>query len=170
MRQLLISIFIILAHLSCKDSAKNQANSGLPNDTTSVSVKAAKPSHLTLESLQAYVGKTPGESDLFNKYQLLPRIEKLLGKDFADFKNGWEVETPIKGEGDVYYTTACKKDKCESISIFLVMDTANDNVNVYLFNQGKIKTWEETSIIGLTDVTAAIYEKLKSQMDKATSK
>ncbi|MBK8516313.1 MAG: hypothetical protein IPL55_08495 [Saprospiraceae bacterium] len=160
-----IYLFVILL-FSVAMSCKNKNN--VIGDITShrnidqtTAAKSEKAALQPLDSLKNDVGKKLKANDLFKKYGIQSRLKKMLGKDFKNFEEGWGEESPLKKELELLYATSCKKDNCSSLKILLIIDILTNNLNVYIFQYGTIKTYEEYTIIGLTDSLGTIFEKMR---------
>ena len=73
---------------------------------------------------------------------------KLLGKDYADFKANFSVQSPIEIEGDVFKSGACQAHNCGN-NYFLFVDLKNDNINVFHIDDTVKKHYFEKSEIKL---------------------
>jgi len=115
-----------------------------------------------LKEVVSMEGKLPSEIDLLNAYELLPRLEKMMGAEFKNFSKDWEMQTPLKKDGDVMYTGGCKPGNCKSIKYFLIFDTKTDNVNFYYVKDGAATAFGEKSVITLTPKITDDFDNLRT--------
>ncbi|MEP7075644.1 MAG: hypothetical protein ABI878_07505 [Acidobacteriota bacterium] len=149
--------FIVLAAavLGCNLSNQKPENSNsvdstrpTPTATSSPSpTPTATPKPTIGATLKKSVGKYPYEIKLLDNAELKARLQKLMGKDFADMKQFWNVETPLEGSGKVLKASGCEQHNCGSNMYVLFIDLDTDNINVYhtgdqhntYFEKGRIK-------------------------------
>jgi len=157
-----LSLLLFIALFSCKNTASETKTEEQEKGETYAGDKPETPVvRLDLNDITQHVGKLPKEVDLFTKYSLDGRIEKIMGSDFAEFKKDWNEETPLKKDGEVIYTTGCRAGDCKANKYFLVLDVLQNGINVFNFKGSKAKTYEEDHIIiGLPSQAQADFEKL----------
>ncbi len=167
MKTKFLTLVMMYLFVSCqnKSNIESVSTSSPSGDSTSNTLSEVKTISISLDSLKNFNGKKLMQDGLFEKFGIMTRIEKLMGKDFVDFKTGWGEESALMKDGEVMYANACKKDNCKSLKILLVLDELTNNLNVYVFNNSKIKTYEESHIIGLTETIGAQYEKLRDEQN-----
>ncbi len=121
-----------------------------------------------LKNIEAAQGKTPTETKLFDTYALMPRFEKLLGKEFDTFKADWNTESPVEYDGEVVYFYGCKKDNCKENRYLILIDVTLNTINIYNFKGGSVRAYEEDkNVIGLNDKVADYFDKInKEQKDQ----
>lgn len=102
-----------------------------------------------LASLKASDGKMATDIGLWENKDVAPRLEKLMGSDFADLKKYWNTQTAIAVEGDILKLTGCEAHNCGPNQYVMFIDTAKDNINVYHFKDGKEKAYKEKGDITL---------------------
>jgi hypothetical protein len=158
-----LTIIAVLLYVSCQNKSGTDTVDQASADSTSIALTGNTKISISLDSLKNFKGKKLQTDGLFKQFEILPRLKKLMGIDFDDFTEGWGDESVLMKEGEVMYATACKSKDCKSLKVLLVIDGLSNNLNVYLFNNHKIKTFEEANIIGLTETIGAQYEKLRDE-------
>ncbi len=121
------------------------SNSSTPANTAKTAVAPASP----LSSLKASAGKTAVDIKLWDNKDVGPRLEKLMGADYATMKKFWGTESPIKADGDVLMMSGCEPHNCGPNQYVMFIDTANDNINVVHINKGVAKDYKEKGDITL---------------------
>lgn len=164
MRVFLFAILFIISFAACKNTNSESKTEESKGETYEGEKPETPVVRIDLNDIAQHVGKMPKEIDLFTKYSLDGRIEKIMGSDFAEFKKDWNEETPLKKDGEVMYTTGCRANDCKSNRYLLVLDLLQNGVNVYNFRQAKTKTYEEDHIIiGLPNQVQADFEKILNE-------
>jgi len=154
-------IFNFLVHLSCepkkeaiiRKSANNNSLSEKMNDSVAVEV--------SLKNIVQLVGKKPKDVQLFEKFSLNERLEKLLGSEFTIFRSEWNEETPIESDGEFAYFTGCKAGACAENKYFILLDLVDNNINVINFKNKKSRSFEEGAIIGMTTKIGEYFDKIR---------
>ncbi len=83
-----------------------------------------------------WVGKDSGE--LLEKPEIKSRLKKLLGeKDYASFRQNFEVGSPIKKEGDFLFASGCMLRACTRLESALALNVKNKTIHVAIFDQIK---------------------------------
>jgi hypothetical protein len=123
----------------------NASNSSTPATVSSTPVAPVSP----LSSLKASVGKTAVDIELWDNKDVGPRLEKLMGTDYAAMKKFWGTESPIKADGDVLMMSGCEPHNCGANQYVIFIDTARDNINVVHINKGVAKDYKEKGDIAL---------------------
>ncbi|HMR87654.1 MAG TPA: hypothetical protein PKD51_05850 [Saprospiraceae bacterium] len=155
---------LLISFASCKNANTESSPEGEKSETYEGEKPETPVVRIDLNEIAQHVGKLPKEVDLFTKYSLDARIEKIMGTDYAEFKQDWNEETPLKKDGEVMYTTGCKAGDCKANRYLLVLDLLQNGVNVYNFRQTKNKTYEEDNIIiGLPSQAQADFEKILNE-------
>lgn len=126
----------------------NPTNSTASNSSTPKTVSST-PAASPLSSLKASVGKTAVEVKLWDHKDVGPRLEKLMGADYATMKKFWGTESPIKADGDVLMMTGCEPHNCGDNQYVMFIDTAKDNINVVHIKNGVAKDYKEKGDITL---------------------
>jgi hypothetical protein len=143
-------LFSLLLIFSCSEKKASSGDiSGNSADTIPTEVKGFGTQE-TIKEITGLAGKKPAEVNLFEKYQLYPRLEKLLGIEYSTFKNDWNEETPIVAEGEFIYFSGCKAKACTENRYVLLIDLTYNNINVVNFKNTRQRSFEESSIIGLS--------------------
>ena len=151
MRKVLCIVGITAFAIACGAPANTTntnspaSNSGTPSNTSKTAVAPASP----LSSLKASVGKTAVDIKLWDNKDVGPRLEKLLGADYAAMKKFWGTESPIKADGDVLMMSGCEPHNCGDNQYVIFIDTAKDNINVVHINKGVAKDYKEKGDITL---------------------
>ncbi len=147
--------------INCKNS-KNQdtaISETVKSDSIALVSKLIKSE---LKALEKQVGKLPSEAGLFTNFGLAERIEKVMGKDYQDFKETWVKETPIKKDGEILYTSGCQIDVCKANRYILIIDMLQNGINIYNFKHDKGRSYEEdNTIIGMPFKLQDDFEKIR---------
>lgn len=145
MKKLLPVAILLFAVLGC-DLSKymgggNQANSNTakpaptaeskPSPTVTPKPEVTPDKAAFLQNLKKSAGKYPNDIKLLDIAVLQSRLKKLLGKDFADMKSHWNVETPIEVDSGIFMASACEAHNCGSNRYLLFVDLNDDNINVF---------------------------------------
>ena len=169
--KLFLSLAILcLFAFSCKNTdAKVAEGTGTVADSTAtgsdpnvVNIDGNQLVDSKLKEVVSMEGKLPSDINLLNTYELLPRIEKMMGEQFKNFSADWGQQTPLKKDGDVMYTAGCKKDNCKSVKYFLIFDTKTDNVNLYYVKDGAATAFGEKSVIALTPKITDDFDNIRT--------
>jgi hypothetical protein len=154
MRKVLFIACITTFAIACGAPA-NTTNTNAPDSTASnsstpatVSSTPATPAS-PLSSLKASVGKTAVDIKLWDNKDVGPRLEKLMGADYATMKKFWGTESPIKADGDVLMMGGCEPHNCGPNQYVIFIDTAADNINVVHIKNGVAKDYKEKGNITL---------------------
>ena len=153
MRKALFIAGITAFAIAC--GAPANTNTNPPNSTASNSsppaTRSSTPSAPAspLSSLKASVGKTAVDIKLWDNKDVGPRLEKLMGADYATMKKNWGTENPIKADGDVLMMSGCEPHNCGDNQYVMFIDTARDNINVVHIKNGVAKDYKEKGDIPL---------------------
>jgi len=154
MRKALLIACIAGFAIACCAPA-NTTNTNSPNSTASNSRPPATVSNTPaapvspLSSLKSSAGKTAVDINLWDNKDVGPRLEKLMGADFATMKKFWGTESPITAEGDVLMMSGCEPHNCGPNQYVIFIDTAKDNINVVHIKNGVAKDYKEKGDISL---------------------
>lgn len=161
----IINLAMILLFISGCKPKSNTDEAGNPAADIKQELAAPKKE---LKNIEAAQGKTPTEAKLFDTYALMPRFEKLLGKEFDTFKADWNTESPVEYDGEVVYFYGCKKDNCIENRYLILIDVTLNTINIYNFKGGSVRAYEEDkNVIGLNDKVADYFDKInKEQKDQ----
>lgn len=108
-------------------------------------------------------GTLPEKAGLTTNEELQKRIQKMLGKNYDEFKANWNTETPIVVEDRIIYISGCQKSDCKANRYLLFLDVIDNNINIINFSYGRVRSWEERSIIGLPEGHLKIYEEIRAE-------
>ena len=139
MQKMLALAVLLLAVMGCNLSKYvGNANSASPTPHNTKPLRSATPVPEATPAVPSYlamlkrsVGKYPYEIKLLDNAELKPRLKKLLGSDFSDMKEHWNVESPIAIENGIVMTTGCEAHNCGANSYLMFIDLENDNINVF---------------------------------------
>jgi hypothetical protein len=154
--------YLILIASACTGKKTNTQDSAANTEPSQVATGTST-THESIKSMSALVGKMPKDVKLFERYSLYPRLEKVLGDDFADFKSDWNEESPIKIDGEIIYFSGCKAGGCKENKYFITIDLVENNINVINFKNQRARSYEEGSIIGLPTKIADEFEKIRKE-------
>ncbi len=157
---LLFSLFLIFSCGEKKTVSTDTTGGSI--DTIQTEVKGFG-SQAIIKEITGLAGKKPTEANLFEKYQLYPRLEKLLGNEFTTFKSDWNEETPIQAEGEFIYFSGCKANACRENRYVILIDLTYNNINVVNFKNTRQRSFEESSIIGLSYKMEDYIEKIRKE-------
>lgn len=160
---LLILVPLLLNFNACQPKKNMGQTSNEAVGDTSAAISSASNTKKSLDGLAKYKGKKPKEVKLFEEYNLYPRLEKLLGSEFATFKSDWNEESPIETDGEIFYFTGCKLNACTDNKYFIALDPTTNNINIINFKQKSSHSYEEGSIIGMNDQVAAYFDKIRKE-------
>ena len=156
---------LLLASCQNKSAKESITSSSASIDSTSNATAEQIKQPVAMDSLVAFYGKKFKQDKLFEQFRIIPRIKKIMGNNFNEFQSGWGDESEIKKDGEIVYASACKSVDCRTLKVLLVIDCLTNNLNVYIFNDKKIRTYEESNIIGLTETIGTQYEKLRDDQN-----
>ena len=163
-----ITLATLLTAACSSTSAPNTANSTHAANTatpTPVAASTTPAADASLHLLKRSVGKTAAEIGLWENNEITARLEKLLGADYTSMKQNWQTQTPIEAEGSVLSLTGCENNNCGGNQYLMYVDTANNNINVYRFKDGKMKTYSEKGAIELPKGLAKDLETTKQNAE-----
>jgi hypothetical protein len=154
MRKVLFIVCITAFAIACGAPANttntNAPKSTAPNSSTPATASSAPVAPASpLSSLKASVGKTAVDINLWDNKDVGPRLEKLMGADYATMKKFWGTESPIKADGDVLMMSGCEPHNCGPNQYVIFIDTAADNINVVHIKNGVAKDYKEKGNITL---------------------
>ncbi len=167
MKTLFLVVCLALFTVACSGTGNsNKSAENRVSTNTSPPPPAAEKTNSTsttseLATLKDSVGKTATEINLWQHKVVGPRLEKLLGSDYAAMKKNWNTESLLRVEGNVLTVSGCQQHNCGANQYIIFADTANDNINVvHLFN-GKMKRYNEKDEILLPKAMADDFAALK---------
>src|ERR1051326_6371898 len=141
-----------------KPLGSTASNSSTPSNMSNTALAPSS----SLSSLKASVGKTAVDIKLWDNKDVGPRLEKLMGADYATMKKFWGTESPIKADGDVLMMSGCEPHNCGDNQYVMFIDTARDNINVVHIKNGVAKDYKEKGDIALPKQFADELSILKS--------
>jgi len=151
---------ILLIISGCKSKTNTEAAAN-PADDIKQGLSAPKKE---LKNIEAAHGKSPSEVKFFDTYALMPRFEKMLGKEFDAFKTDWNTGSTVEYDGEVVYFYGCKKDKCKENRYLILIDVTLNTINIYNFKGSNVRTYEEDkNVIGMNDKVADYFEKINRE-------
>ncbi len=160
-----IFLFSILALFlfGCGGSGDPKTTSA-SNTTTSAVTETPKTVYAggSLADLKNFDGRRARDINLWDAKELGGRLDKMMGSEYANMKENWEVEGGMKIEGDVLMLAGCEQDNCADNQYVLFVDTARDNINVQHIKDGKLKTYAEKGEIGLPKPLADEFATIKT--------
>ncbi len=156
---LLLSFFILF---SCKTQNEDKKVATAEKADGSIEAEAPKVAATSLAEAKNFVGKKASEVQLFEKFNLNNRIEKLLGAEYAEFKADWNEENNISQDGEILYLTGCRKGACNENKYFLLLDMMESNINIINIRNGRPRSFEEGAVIGMTDKVASEFEQIRN--------
>jgi hypothetical protein len=118
-----------------------------PTANVSATPRPAQPG--IFDTLKKSAGKYPYELKLLENKEMQARLKKLLGKDFADMKLYWNVESPIAIQEGILMTSGCEQHNCGDNIYYLFIDFAKDNINVVHIQDEKTNNYFEKGRISL---------------------
>ena len=107
-----------------------------------------------IETLRHSQGRYPYELKLMDNKDLQSRVRKALGKDYAEMKADFDVQTPIEIENDIFFTSGCEAHNCGNI-YYLAIDLARDNINVIHVENERVTNYFEHGRIKLPEKFAS---------------
>lgn len=91
--------------------------------------------------LKEFVGKTASEMKLWQNRDVVQRLRKLMGDDFATMRKFWNTETPLKKFGDILMLTGCEKDNCADNRYVIFMSTSEGLLQVVHIGKDTVREW-----------------------------
>ncbi len=168
MRNALVAVIILIfASLGCSLSrfvTTNDNKTATPTPTVSSPApspsQAATPDKPALvDTLKKWKGKYPYEVKFIENADVRARLSSLLGRDFADLKKNFNVETPIEIRSGILKAQACQAHNCGANNYYIFVDLVRDNFNVYHIEDSGVKTYFEKGKIKLPeDFEASLSE------------
>jgi hypothetical protein len=160
MKNLLPFILLLIAALGCdlsrfatsdKENSANTARSSPTAAAKQSQTETPKPEQ-TKPALTSFLkkseGKYPYEVKLLENAELKTRLKKLLGKEYSDFHEYFDVQSPIKIEQGIFRASGCQAHYCPNI-YYIFVDLKADNINVYHQNDGETTHYFEKGEIEL---------------------
>jgi hypothetical protein len=107
-------------------------------------------------------GRTVNEIDLWANPDINPRLEKLLGRSYANMRTAWQTDVPVRSDSGVFMITGCERDSCRNNRYVIFVDTNSNNINVVHMRNGGSNTYKEKGEIVLPKVFADELAAMKS--------
>jgi hypothetical protein len=127
------------------------ANISPANQTKPSPANTPKPAP-SKPSLDAFLrraeGKYPYEVKLLKNQELKARLKRLLGADYDDLEEYFNVQGPIRIEDGIFLASACQAHYCSN-NYYIFVDLNGDNINVYHIDDEKNKHYFERGEIDL---------------------
>lgn len=173
MKKIIFITVVSLFAFGCDSSTETPKNSNSGNvskanaNNTAASASPAPAPHSTndtssvLKELKTSDGKYVTDLKLWDNSKVAPRLEKIMGPDFAGLKKHWNTQTAIQVDGDIIMTTGCEQHNCGPNQYVLLADTAKDIIHVVHIKDGKVKEYKETGEITLPKAFADDLAKMK---------
>lgn len=147
MKSVLSNVFflglILIAAAACKTETKTE--------TQQSEVVVTEPELKVNNIITENVGKYPRDINLFENEEIVSRLKFLTGENYLEMLSNFNVETPIVSENGIYKVTGCKQHDCPAYHTTILFDAHNDNMNVLINQDGKIKGFAEKATIDLTE-------------------
>lgn len=145
--QFALVLLCCLLLTSCKFN-KNDKNI-LPNmDESELPVAENKQTHSNI--ITENMDKYPREIRIFQDKAFTDRLKALTGEEYQTILNNFDTETPIVAEMGTYKFTGCKAHDCVGFKTTFLYDSYEDNLNVVVSREGKVKVYDEKGKITVT--------------------
>jgi|GEM_PF-812087 len=152
---IILSIFSFsLLMVSCKDSNKvksadspNVIETVIGEEEEEEKAKDNLSGNLIIENVGEYVNK---DLEIFEERAFVDRIKPIVGDKYDEIIENFNTETPIVSDRDIYKFTGCKAHNCPSYLITFLYDAKNDNFNVLVNQNGRVKVYEENGKVTTT--------------------
>lgn len=105
-------------------------------------------------------GKKPAEVGLMTT-SLKKRLKNLLKHEYPSFEKDWNEETTIEISDNILFTSGCQAGDCFANKYILILDIADNNINVINFKYGSVRSWKERAVIGLPEKLLNLLEKIR---------
>jgi hypothetical protein len=101
-----------------------------------------KPKSSGVVDLSKNAGQYP--FDLFKNKTVKARMKKLLGKNYANFFDSFETQSPFKKKGNVLFSSGCLIHACGHLESAIAIDLATNTIHLGIFRQDEAaKTFNE---------------------------
>lgn len=160
-----ISCLAVLFLMACSSKKESSTSSQTTSADSAALVQTqanGSPEPKSIKELENFIGQKPSQVQLFEKFDLNKRIEKVLGSELAAFKSDWNDETPILKDGEILYFTGCKTGACAENKYFMMLDLVENNFNIINIRNGRPRSFEEGAVIGMSDKVAEDFEKIRN--------
>lgn len=112
--------------------------------------------------LKEFVGKTASEMKLWQNKEVVRRLRKLMGADFATMRKFWNSETPLKKFGDILMLSGCENDNCADNRYVIFLSTSEDLLKVVHISKDSIREWSTRRYFDLPPPFAEELAAMKS--------
>lgn len=116
---------------------------------------------LGIAPLKEFVGKTASEMKLWQNKDVVRRLKKLMGAEFATMTRFWQTETPLKKFADTLILTGCERDNCSDNRYVIFLSTSEGLVSVVHIGKDTIREWKTR---GTLDLPLPVAEELAEMM------
>ena len=106
-----------------------------------------KPIQSHVQMLVNDAGRYPQQVNLFGHDWLAGRLQKLMGDEYVQMMDYWNVETPITIHDLVLICSGCKQHDCPAYHYYVLIDLENDNLNVFFFKGSQLTVFVEKDTI-----------------------
>lgn len=92
-----------------------------------------KPKSPATVNLSKSVGQYP--FGLFKNKTVKARMKKLLGKNYSDFFDSFETQTPFKKKGNFLFSSGCLIHACGHLESAIVIDLVKNTIHAAIFRE-----------------------------------
>lgn len=132
-----------------EDQTQTEMKSAGASEGDSLTNSNSKTEPLITENEGSYVRQ---DLNLFEEGgEVADRLKKLAGDHYDSIVDNYETETPIAQDEGVYKFTGCKQHDCPSFLTTILYDSQDNNFNIIVDKDGKVKTYQEKGKIEMTD-------------------
>lgn len=152
MKRILLALALILPLAACGGGEEAEVT-----DEASSQAAEEAPMATELTYLNDHVGQYPSDSDFWTSEPLASRLQTLLGEDYDVFVEHMAVAGPVAEEEGMIYVMGNKKDRRGIDSAVFVADVANDNLKVWILNEGDVREFVEKDMFVKLPSEAVVY-------------
>jgi hypothetical protein len=152
MKRIFLALALILPLAACgggNEAEVAEEGTAAPADETAAVTE--------LSYLDDHVGKYPADVELWTTEPLASRLRALLGDQYDLFVENMAVVGPIAKEEGMIYVMGNKEHRGGIDSAVLVVDEANDNIKVWLLNDGNTQEFVEKDMFVKLPSEAVAY-------------
>ena len=160
-RQFILLISVLFLISGCK-SAPDSAEQNNPEKTKEETPVIERGENAEWKKFENAIGKKPAEVGLLSA-SLKERLKNLLKEEYPVFEKDWNEESVIAVTDRIIFTYGCQAGDCPANKYILILDVADNNINVINFKYGRVRSWEERAIIGLPDKLLEKYESIRKE-------
>ncbi len=106
----------------------------------------AQPKVKTKSSATGNLSKSEGQYpfELFKNKTVKARMKKLLGKNYSNFFDSFETQSPFTKKGNFLFSNGCLIHACGHLESAIAIDLANNTIHLGIFRQDEAsKTFNE---------------------------